>query len=339
MNFKKLFGLFLLPVIVLVVLYSCDMDHDIYSKGFTYKMSYDLVSDFRTTDITPTSVTVSYICNIPIGMNYSSIGIEYRDYGTYSWKQSSGSRTGQAITVKLSNLSSSTEYEVRAFVRSDETYYGVETYTFNTASNAKLKLEDVVDNTSSSNARVYFTISSDASASEIGYCISEYHNPTITNRKEYRSNTKSFEDYSFVNKGKIYYARPYTKDSQGNIYYGDEVKFNTIAITNSLTVSDTKYQAKNVDGTYYYYHYTLDYSFSYYGDNLDKTGFHISNAVRESDMVGPTREWVTTKTGERTNTSSNMSINNPSPFEYYAYAKLKDGSYVYGIHKYCYVSF
>lgn len=334
MSFKKI-----LLIVVIVVLSSCDTDHNIYYKGFSSNMSWRLGWNFYTSDITPTSATVDFDCTVPIGMDYRYIGLEYREINSYtSWKQVTGIKSGYTVKAKLSNLTPSTTYEVRACIRTDEnTFEGQGTSTFTTLSNATIKLEDVVDNTSSSYARVYFTTSSTTTFSEIGYCISENHNPTITNRKEYRSNSKSFYDYSSVDKGKIFYARPYTKDSQGNIYYGEEVSFNTIAITNNLTVSDAKYQAKYVDGTYYYYHYTLEYSFSYYGDNLDVTYFYISNSNPDGSNHW---HWNTTYTGERSSKDTDvMCKNNPSPFEYYAYARLKDGSYVYGIHKYRTVSF
>lgn len=333
MSSKSFLSSALIASSLLFGLSSCDFSHTI-ETGFTQDMQYDLGKYFEVYDISQSSASVRFDCELPIGMEYESIGVIYKTTLSPNKSMKSGYYDGKEVTVSLSSLQPETNYEVYAYVLAGgKYYYGANVKSFTTHNQVRITLDDVVDNKSSSQARVYLTVSSDTYATEIGYCIGESHNPTTSNRKEYRSNYRSFSDWTSVDKGKRFYARPYTKDSNGHVSYGNEVEFNTIAITNPLTVTNAKYQAKYVDGTYYYYHYTINYSFSYYGSDIQREWFHI-DSYETGDWY-----WDYTYEGQRTGSEALMKVSNPSPIVYYAYAVMKDGTKVYGIKKKYTISF
>lgn len=310
---------------------SCDEKHELYGQtGFSWDMANNLASNYQVSSVTMNSAKATYRCEIPTGMNWSQVGIKYRPTNYSNWSTKYGSYSGGVVTVNLSSLQPGTSYEIFAIIESEGRTYESNSpyYRFSTLSPAQMTITDVTDPSPSStttNARVYFSVSSKTSMSEIGVCIGQSSNPTISQRTEYRSNSSSFTDWWPVDKGKQFYARPYCKDSSGNVYYGDQVKFNTIAITNSFSVSNASYYSYYYEGTYYYYHYTLNCSFSYYGNNLSETDFYVTGMGH--------RYWTETMTGERTGTWSMMGVDNPSPFSCYAYAELTDGTVVYGLTK------
>ena len=313
------------------ILSSCDNKHELWGQeGFTWDMANNLASGYNASSITMNSAKVSYYCVIPIGMDWSQVGIKFRPKNYSNWTTKYGSYSGGYVTVNLSDLRPGTEYEICAIIQSDGRTYESNSsyYYFSTLSPAEMVITDVTDpnpSSTTSNARVYFSVSSKTTMSEIGVCIGQSSNPTISQRTEYRYDSRSFDDWWPVEKGKQFYARPYCKDSNGNVYYGDQVTFNTIAITNSFSVTNTSYYSQYYEGTYYYYHYTLNCSFSYYGKNLSETDFYVTGYG--------SRYWTETMTGERTGSWGMMSVDNPSPFSCYAYAKLTDGTVVYGLTK------